>query len=343
MRSIRAPVWLNALFALLLTLHPEISAGFSQKAVARRRQTVAVLVQAQASPQEEPLAIAIDPESDYAQSLLSRRLKLTQTQREQVLQYCALILEWNQKINLVSRKECTPEVIFGRHILPCLSPNLLAPSIQPGDRVVDVGTGAGFPGIPLAILHPDAHFLLVDSVGKKLTAVQDMVQRLNLDNVQVLHSRAEDIPNEAGFDWCVGRSVASLPKFCAWMHHLLKPQTGKLLYIIGGDVPEADMADSDTSIHDLLTRESDLPLPDDITLLSEKRILIFPQKAVQVMASESGILSTPSKAQKNNNNSKKKPTTKSPKKNLPKGAWQKNRDDKTKKNVNDGFQRYSST
>jgi 16S rRNA (guanine527-N7)-methyltransferase len=304
-----------------------------------------LLAEQQDDDSNNSVSIAIDPKSDYAQAILLEHLGLTERQQDQVELYCSLILEWNQKINLVSRKECTPEVIFGRHILPCLSPILLPEiTIKDGDTVIDVGTGAGFPGIPMAILYPHANFLLVDSVHKKLKAVQDMVERLGLENVQILHSRAEDItPPGDGFDWCVGRSVASLPKFCAWMQHLLKPESGRLLYIIGGHVPESTMAEADHSIHDLLTTTNhEIPLPDGLPIVSEKRILIFPQTAVQAMASSSGVKTTV--ASSSTSNKKKNPNLSNKKQKKPrasKGAWQKKRDDQKKRGYEE-FQRYSS-
>ena len=230
--------------------------------------------------------LELDPNGPYANFLLSEKLGLSTTQCDQLRRYCDLIVEWNDKINLVSRKDCTVDTVFGRHVVPCLAPVLLDSSqqLQDGQRVIDVGTGGGFPGIPMAICYPQCQFLLVDSVGKKLLAVQDMVARLQLDNVQTKHSRAEQVTGQ--FDWCVGRSVASLPKYCSWIQHLLVPTNGKLLYIVGGDVPEAAQAVYERSIHDLFTdgdNDKGMIL-EGSSLISEKKILIFDVPAVQRMA-----------------------------------------------------------
>lgn len=238
-------------------------------------------------PSSSSVLLQLDPTSNYATYLLSDMLGLSVVQRDQLRSYCELIVEWNDKINLVSRKDCSIETVFGRHVLPCLASVLLdsTQQLQEGQKVVDVGTGGGFPGIPLAICFPTCRFLLVDSVGKKLVAVEDMVARLQLGNVETLHSRAEQVKGQ--FDWCVGRSVASLPKYCSWIQHLLKPSTGKLLYIVGGDVPEAAQADHDYSIHDLFTAGDDDGNWEGSGMISEKRILIFDASAVTTMAVQS--------------------------------------------------------
>lgn len=297
----------------------------------------------------------LDPSSNLAQDLMTTKLGLSEGQQQKLVDYCDLIVEWNDKINLISRKDCRREVVFGRHILPCLAPILLAPSsssspdfqIQPGNKVADIGTGGGLPGIPLAICYPEANFLLIDSVGKKLKAVDDMIERLGLKNAYTQHNRAEHVVSDGGqaasqcFDWCVGRSVASLPTFCSWMHHLLKPSTGKLLYIIGGNVPESSSAECDESIHDLLQLAS-----DGDELVSEKRLLVFGQKSVLDMARASDnfrtakqqqkLGSSNGKSKKNNNNARNnKPKGK------PKGAWAKNRDQPKQRGYDD-FQRFSS-
>jgi 16S rRNA (guanine527-N7)-methyltransferase len=233
--------------------------------------------------------LQLDPNCDYASYLLSESLGLSVAQCDQLRSYCELIVEWNEKINLVSRKDCSVETVFGRHVLPCLAPVLLDKArqlFQDGEKVVDVGTGGGFPGIPMAICFPNCRFLLVDSVGKKLVAVEDMVSRLQLGNVETKHARAEQVKGR--FDWCVGRSVASLPKYCHWIKHLVKPSTGKLLYIVGGDVPEAAQAEHDYSIHDLFTagdNDGDWEVLGS-DLISEKRILIFEASAVKRMANQ---------------------------------------------------------
>ena len=282
----------------------------------------------------------LDPESEDAYEIIRNNLGLSEQQHQQLSDYASLIVEWNERINLVSRKECSLEVVFGRHILPCLAPvALLKDSVQANSNFVDVGTGGGFPGIPLAISYPECDFLLIDSVGKKLKAVDDMTDRLGLNNVKTKHCRAEEVEAAGGFDYCVGRSVASLSKFCGWVSHLLKPDTGKLMYIIGGEVPEACLAEADESIHDILVSEKD---GDNVPLLSDKRLLVFPQKAVQQMAKNSGS------SNKGGGQQQRQKPDENRKKNRPgrryqkaKGAWDK-KEGLPKQRGYEYFQRYDS-
>lgn len=306
------------------------------------------------------LFFELDPDSAIAQELLTGKLQLKDQQQQQLIDYCDLVVEWNEKINLVSRKDCNRNVVFGRHILPCLAPVLLASSghpqhkIESGAKVIDVGTGGGLPGIPLAICHPEADFLLVDSVGKKLKAVDDMIERLDLQNAKTQHSRAEQVVTADGktaecFDWCVGRSVASLPKYCSWTHHLLKP-SGRLMYIIGGEVPEAEIADCHEPVHDLLMakeNEEDGNIHEN-GIVSDKRLMVFSKEAVVTMAKASGEYRTIAQMKKLSDaqrNGKKKQqggsaagARSSPK---VKGAWDKKRDQPKQRGYDD-FQRYKS-
>eukprot|EP00520_Triparma_pacifica_P013583 CAMPEP_0118662174 /NCGR_PEP_ID=MMETSP0785-20121206/16679_1 /TAXON_ID=91992 /ORGANISM="Bolidomonas pacifica, Strain CCMP 1866" /LENGTH=187 /DNA_ID=CAMNT_0006555677 /DNA_START=196 /DNA_END=756 /DNA_ORIENTATION=+ len=155
-----------------------------------------------------------------------------------------LLLDWNTKINLISRNPPpTKDHVLNRHILPSVSllnTNILVDSpLTPTStiRVADVGTGGGFPGLPLAVSCPDCQFTLIDSVNKKLKAVQSMADDLGLQNVVTHHGRAEELKlhPEDRFDLILGRSVSSLPSFCSWIAPLLSP-SGKLLYIKGGDL-----------------------------------------------------------------------------------------------------------
>lgn len=281
----------------------------------------------------------LDPESDEARRLIQTKLGLSPQQHGQLVEYAALVVEWNERINLVSRKDCNLQVVFGRHVLPCLAPVALKESgIQYGSQVIDIGTGGGLPGIPLAIAYPDAEFLLVDSVGKKLTAVDDMIERIGLTNVQTKHARAEDI-QERTFDYCVGRSVASLSRFCGWMSHLLKPETGKLMYIIGGDVPESCLAEYDEEIHCLIVAEDDHD--ENLSLISDKRLLVFPQKAVQQMGKNAG---GPGSHQVGNQHQQPKIErgNKLGWKKKARGAWNTKSDNAPKQRGYENFQRYDS-
>lgn len=130
-----------------------------------------------------------------------------------------LYKEWNEKINVISRQDI--ENLEERHVLHSLA---IAKVIQflPGSKVLDLGTGGGFPGIPLAILFPETQFVLVDGTGKKIRVVQEVANALGLDNVVAIHSRAEEIKMNASFDFVLSRGVATLDKLLVWSQRFLK-------------------------------------------------------------------------------------------------------------------------
>jgi 16S rRNA (guanine527-N7)-methyltransferase len=267
---------------------------------------------------------AIDPTSPKAKEIMNH-LGLTTVQHTQLAALAVLVVDWNERINLISRRDCCKEVVFGRHIIPSLAPLGLKenPIIQDKQRVVDVGTGGGFPGLPLAIAYPNVDFLLVDSVGKKLVAVKDMAETLKLTNVKIHHGRAEEL-EEKDFDVCVGRSVAGIPTFCLWTQNLLKKKDGRLLYMIGGDIKEEllDQAIVDRAIDDLL----------DCPNASDKRVLVFPQDSVKKIAADSGE-KLPAKQKTSFGNKKKQQT---------KGAWVKRDNSAPKQRGYETLKRFDS-
>jgi 16S rRNA (guanine527-N7)-methyltransferase len=281
-------------------------------------------------------SFAMEPGSAEAKRILNK-LGLSDAQCQQMQALAELVVDWNGRINLVSRKDCNVPVVFGRHILPSLAPLGLDDSIiqnSDNQRVADVGTGGGFPGLPLAIAYPNVQFLLVDSVGKKLVAVQDMADKLGLTNVQTQHARAEEMVDKySSFDVCVGRSVAAIPKFCFWTQPLLK-KDGNLIYLIGGEIEQEllDQTTTDVEIDTLLDHPG----------ASDKRILVFPIGSVKKIAAASGeVLRLPGKkgvpakltaAGKNKNNQKK-----------PRGAWEKRDSKDPKQRGYEKFQRFDST
>ena len=165
-------------------------------------------------------------------------LDLTEDQILQFKKLEELYKDWNLKINVVSRKDI--DELYLRHVLHSLG---IAKVIRfkPGSNILDVGTGGGFPGIPLAILHPECQFHLVDSIAKKLKVVNEVVEGLGLTNVKTTHSRVEDIDEQ--FDFIVSRAVAAMPTFVHWVkgkiaktsNHELK---NGILYLKGGDLTE---------------------------------------------------------------------------------------------------------
>ncbi len=130
----------------------------------------------------------------------------------------ALVRAHNERVNLISRKDV--EHIEEHHLLHCLAATRVL-KLAAGARVADVGTGGGFPGLPLAILYPQARFTLVDSVAKKGRAVYEVAEALGLDNVHVITERAEKLRER--FDYVLGRAVAALPEFVGWTAGLLQP------------------------------------------------------------------------------------------------------------------------
>ncbi|HSV88782.1 MAG TPA: 16S rRNA (guanine(527)-N(7))-methyltransferase RsmG [Bacteroidales bacterium] len=149
-----------------------------------------------------------------------------------------LYQEWNSRINVISRKDM--ENFWVHHVLHSLSIACFV-SFKPGTQVLDVGTGGGFPGIPLAIFFPETEFLLIDSIGKKIKIVKEITQSLGLKNVSALQTRAEDIKEP--FDFVVSRAVKSLPEFIPWVSGNIKEKGGNqiengILYLKGGEFGE---------------------------------------------------------------------------------------------------------
>lgn len=163
---------------------------------------------------------------------------LTDNQLRQFSELQDLYADWNSKINLISRKDI--DDLYLKHVLHSLGIAKIC-SFEKNTKVLDVGTGGGFPGIPLAILFPDCQFHLVDSIGKKIKVVEAVVEALELTNVTAAHCRAEVVKGQ--FDFVVSRAVTAMPEFVIWIKDkVAKKQKNNLkngiLYLKGGDLTE---------------------------------------------------------------------------------------------------------
>ena len=161
---------------------------------------------------------------------------LTTSQRTQFDALGPLYADWNQKINVISRKDI--DNFYEHHVLHSLAIAKIA-NFRPGSRILDIGTGGGFPGVPLAIMFPDVEFLLVDSVGKKLKVIDSIAQEIGLRNVTTLHDRAENVPGP--FDFVVSRAVTRLNEAWGWVHYAISSDQKNalpngLFYLKGGDI-----------------------------------------------------------------------------------------------------------
>ncbi len=164
--------------------------------------------------------------------------KLSEQQKARFEQLEPLYAEWNAQINVISRKDF--EGFYERHVLHSLAIARLI-SFTPGSKVLDVGTGGGFPGIPLAILFPEVQFHLVDSIGKKIKVVNAVIESLGLQNATAQQIRAEELKDK--YDFVVSRAVTRLPEFVPWVRNKISdkkinPMPNGILYLKGGDITE---------------------------------------------------------------------------------------------------------
>ena len=176
---------------------------------------------------------------------------LSEKQQEQFVKFKPLYDLWNQQINVISRADMTHFYI--RHALHSLGIAKVL-RFKPKSSVLDVGTGGGFPGIPLAIMFPETQFTLVDSVGKKIKVVQAVAESLALNNVKAYHIRAEDVSGP--FDFVFSRAVTRMDRFVPWVRHKINPKSthalsNGILYLKGGDLNEELIPYPKAKIYDL--------------------------------------------------------------------------------------------
>jgi len=164
--------------------------------------------------------------------------ELNKEQIKQFAQLEELYTFWNAQINVISRKDT--DNFYTHHVLHSLGIAKIC-AFKPGSSILDIGTGGGFPGIPLAILFPETSFVLVDSIGKKIKVVNEVVNTLGLTNVTSHHARAEEIKGD--FDFIVSRAVTQMPIFLTWVKGKVKKKSAHtlvngILYLKGGDLSE---------------------------------------------------------------------------------------------------------
>lgn len=164
----------------------------------------------------------------------SAGIALPENQKQQLVGYVELLHKWNKAYNLTSVRD--PSEMLVRHILDSI---VVEPHLQ-GSRFIDVGTGPGLPGIPLAIVRPDSHFTLLDSLGKRVRFLRQVQHELHLENITPVQSRVEEFPAEPPFDGVISRAFASLTDMVSWCHHL-PVQTGRF-YALKGQRPDDEIA-----------------------------------------------------------------------------------------------------
>ena len=176
---------------------------------------------------------------------------LSEIQKKQFVQLQELYEEWNTKINVISRKDM--ENLYLKHVLHSLA---IAKVIQfvDGTKILDVGTGGGFPGVPLAILFPEVKFLLVDSIGKKIKVAKGVSDKIGLQNLKAEHSRVEQVEGE--FDFVVSRAVTRMKVFQQWVRNKISTNQKNtlyngILYLKGGDLTEELKGIKNVDIYDI--------------------------------------------------------------------------------------------
>ncbi|ECF6044681.1 16S rRNA (guanine(527)-N(7))-methyltransferase RsmG [Salmonella enterica subsp. salamae] len=177
-------------------------------------------------------------------------ISLTDHQKTLLVAYVDMLHKWNKAYNLTSVRD--PAEMVVRHILDSI---VVAPYLQ-GQRFIDVGTGPGLPGIPLAIVLPDAHFTLLDSLGKRVRFLRQVQHELKLENITPVQSRVEAYPSESPFDGVISRAFASLNDMVSWCHHL--PGEKGRFYALKGQLPEDEIAS----------------LPDDFNVESVEKLRV---------------------------------------------------------------------
>lgn len=194
--------------------------------------------------------------------LMQAGIVITDTQKSQLVQLVELLHKWNKAYNLTSVRD--PDAMLVKHILDSL---VVSPHLH-GERFIDVGTGPGLPGLPLAIINPDKQFVLLDSLGKRINFIRQVILELGLTNVTPVKSRVEEYQSEQGFDGVLSRAFASLEDMLSWCHHLPSAQGSFLA--LKGQYPEQELAQLSANIRLVACHELRVP-----ELEGERHLLEF--------------------------------------------------------------------
>ena len=194
--------------------------------------------------------------------LAQAEIQLTDLQKDQLIQLVQLLHKWNKAYNLTSVRD--PQEMLVKHILDSI---VVSPYLQ-GDRFIDVGTGPGLPGLPLAIINPTKQFVLLDSLGKRISFIRNAVRELGLTNVEPVLSRVEEYQPEQKFDGVLSRAFASLKDMTYWCHHL--PKQDGYFYALKGIYHEDEVQELDKKfeVKDVIT----LNVPE---LVGERQLIVL--------------------------------------------------------------------
>ncbi|MEZ8131165.1 16S rRNA (guanine(527)-N(7))-methyltransferase RsmG [Enterovibrio norvegicus] len=180
-----------------------------------------------------------------AQLIEQAGMEIPAHQQDQLIGYVEMLHKWNKAYNLTSVRD--PQEMIIKHIMD----SIVVSQHLEGSTFIDVGTGPGLPGIPLAIVNPEKSFTLLDSLGKRIRFIRQVIHELKIDNVTPVQSRVEDFQSEAGFDGVLSRAFASMNDMISWCHHLPTPN-GHFLALKGQvDQVEIDALPADCSVTDI--------------------------------------------------------------------------------------------
>jgi len=197
-------------------------------------------------------------------SLLDKTsLKVSPQQVDLLIQYVEILHKWNKAYNLTSVRD--PQEMLVKHIMD----SLMVGEVLQGENFIDVGTGPGLPGIPLAILYPERNFVLLDSLGKRITFLRQVVFQLKLTNVQPIKSRVENYQGETPFDGVLSRAFSSLNDMVSWCSHLISNEHGQFI-ALKGQYPTDELEDLPDNIGSVSSHEIKVP-----ELIGERHVLVL--------------------------------------------------------------------